>query len=67
MEIKLFTKSFLDELQEKSKGIDLLQYLMLHQKKTFKDAILEIAQYFEMQPKYFESTKKVSNLSDPSE
>ena len=50
----LFTKEFLNKLEEKSKEVNILDFLMLHQQKSFPVAILELAQYLEMQPEFLD-------------
>lgn len=66
---KLFTKKFMDELQKQATGVTLLQFLMSSQKKSFNEAIEEIALFLGLTPEYCENVEltceeKLERLQD---
>ncbi len=60
--MSLFTKEFLDMLEEKAKDINLPTFLItMIEDCDFEDAILTIARYLEIEPVY---ASKEKNLED---
>jgi hypothetical protein len=49
---KLFTKEFLDELQAVCDKFTIIDYIMHSKNKNFHEAILDLAKYAELKPKY---------------
>ena len=54
MKNKIFSKIFLDKLEQKAKEIDLLNFIMGRFNLSFHDAILMIADHLKMDPEYFD-------------
>jgi len=54
----IFSKEFLKNLQEQSEKTSILDFLMVHYMMNFEEAILEIAQYLQMQPESYEFKEK---------
>jgi hypothetical protein len=61
---KLYSAKFLRELESKSKKIDIVSYLINKKKMTFTEAILEIAEYLQMQPEYVDLNNKETYITN---
>lgn len=62
----LFTKEFLQELTAKSDNSKLIDYVMIHEKLSFHDAIVSISKYFNLEPEYIpekEENKVLHNFN----
>lgn len=54
MKNKIFSREFLRELEGKSKNINILNFLLNQLDMPFHEAILQIADHLNMEPKYFD-------------
>lgn len=53
----IFKKDFLDELEEKSRYLDAVEIVMQFCNVSFDEAILKIAKFHEIEPRYVERKK----------
>lgn len=51
-QVSIFEKSFFDELERKLKDLDVLDFVMKTDNLSFQEAILKLAKYLQMDPKY---------------
>ncbi len=56
--MQIFTREFLKELEDDFKECDRIDIVMDFCGLTFAEAILEIAKYCDVEPKYFEGKKE---------
>ncbi len=54
MNSKLFTKEYLEKLQESSQDFTIVDYIMRSKKLSFHDAIIELSKYCELKPEYIQ-------------
>lgn len=54
----LFTKDFLEELNEEFEEFGRIEIVMDFCDVSFKEAVLRIANYCDIEPRYIEKTKK---------
>jgi hypothetical protein len=61
---RIFTKEYLDKLQDKMKEIDVLTYMMNHHELTFQEAIEDISKFLSMEPQFIgvDMDKKIKKL-----
>lgn len=65
--MKIFTKEFLDSLQEKSDAMTAVDYYMNNLGMSFQEAILRFANHHSIESQYYSKDEKKMNASNYKE